>query len=173
MIDGSRRIASILLIQFLFAAGLAACDDESNAPKWKTIVAKKQVNLPEWLTIKDKMDPAVWLRSREVGHEVLPSDPEVGRLHRAFSQAAVRFFEDERMIANRTAQTSDTLAEVHQPERAVDIITGMIDVADTTSNRQLYSDMCQQYLNMRKTGADRTDALQQLSVSYKAQNNLR
>jgi hypothetical protein len=77
------------------------------------------------------------------------------------------------MIANRTAQTSDMLAEAHQPEREVDIMTGMIDVADATPNKQPFGDMCQQYLNMRKAGADRSTALRRLFDSYKTQNNLR
>ncbi|AUC95615.1 hypothetical protein CWS35_16275 [Bradyrhizobium sp. SK17] len=172
-IAGFRLNTVISFVLLLFMVSLGACNEESEPPKWKTVVVKEQTKLPEWLTIKDRVDPAVWLRSREVGHEVLPTDPEVDRLRRALGQARTRFVEDERMIANRTAQTSDMLAEARQPERVVDTMTGLIDVADTTPNRKLYGDMCQQYLNMRKSGADRTEALQRLTESYKDQDDLR
>jgi hypothetical protein len=151
----------------LCALCLAACNDEPDTSNERAVVFKKPEDLPKWLGISDKIEPSLWLRSREVGHEVLPSDPEVDRLRRAMQQASVRFYEDGRMIANRTAQTGDALAEIGQPERYVDILTSMIDVADFSPDRQLFGEMCQHYLITRKNGEDRTEALQQLSAAYK------
>ena len=168
-----RPAAALLALSLCLAA--AACDDEpaSDARDKKVVATENQHKLPQWLTAQDKIEPAVWLRSREVGREVLASDPEVDRLRRAFHQTETRFFEDERMIANRTAQTGDMLAEIGQAERAVDIMTGMIDVADVTPKKLPYGDLCQHYVNLRKTGQDRSAALSQLSEAYKAQNGLR
>ncbi len=75
------------------------------------------------------------------------------------------------MIANRTAQAADMLTEAGQPERYVDIMTGMIDVADATVAKKAYGDMAQHYLNLRKEGMDRTAALNSLTASYKAENS--
>ena len=100
---------------------------------------------------------------------MLSSDPEVDRLRRALHQSSIRFYEDTRMIANRTAQTSDMLREANQPERVVDIMTGMVDIADTSVQKKLYGEMCQHYLNIRKAGKDRTAAIQELSVAYREQ----
>ena len=168
-----RATAALLVLNLCLA--VAACDDDSasDAETKKVVAAGKPHKLPQWLTAQDKIEPAVWLRSREVGREVLTGDPEVDRLRRAFHQTATRFFEDERMIANRTAQTGDMLAEIGQPERAVDIMTGMIDVADVTPRKLPYGDLCQQYANLRKAGQDRSAVLNQLSEAYKAQNGLR
>jgi hypothetical protein len=55
----------------------------------------------------------------------------------------------------------------------VDIMTGMIDVADATPNKQPYGDLCQQYVTLRKNGVERSAALQQLFDAHKAQNGLR
>ncbi|MEC4589705.1 hypothetical protein VPG91_01785 [Nitrospirillum amazonense] len=159
----------------LMACGLAlvACDDETTtAPKGKVVATQSDGKLPAWLDVRDGMEPALWLRSREVGHPVLATDPEVDRLRRALRQAAERFIEEPRMIANRTAQTGDLLAEAGNREQAVDILVGMIDVADATPHKQIYGALCQHYLNLRKSGMDRSAALAQLVASYKAQNNL-
>jgi hypothetical protein len=161
-------MAALLLCSF----GLAACDDAASPGAGKVVASQGSTKLPQWLDIRDSVEPALWLRSREVGHPVLASDPEVGRLRRALNQAVGRFIEDERMIANRTAQMSDLLAAAGQPEQSVDIMTGMIDVADSTAHKQIYSALCQHYLNLRTVGVGRTTALAKLIESYKIQNNL-
>jgi len=169
----SRRTLGGWGLALLCTGMLAACDDDTAGSEDKVIAMKRPSDLPAWLTVKDKIEPSVWLRSREVGHEVLSSDPEVDRLRRAMHQAEIRFYEDPRMIANRTAQIADMLGEINQPERYVDIMTGMVDVADVSPSRQLYGEMCEHYLNIRKLGKDRTAALEQLSSSYKIQNQMR
>lgn len=161
-----------LAIGLLCGLALAACDDDHPAPPKKVVAVQGAAKLPAWLDVRDTMEPALWLRTREAGHPVLATDPEVDRLRRALRQATARFMEDERMIANRTAQTGDLLAAMSQREMAVDILVGMIDVADATPHKQIYGALCQHYLNLRKSGLDRPTALARLVASYKAQNNL-
>ena len=164
----SRR--TIVLGTFVVAAiPLSGCNDADEETE-KVVATTKPTSLPAWLTVKDHIDPSVWLRSREVGHDVLPTDPEVDRIRHAMLQLTLRFYEDARMIANRTAQTGDILAEMQQPERYVDIMTGMVDVADVSICKKLYGEMCQHYLNLRKQGKDRTAALQQLMTDYRGQD---
>ena len=167
----TRRSVGGLLLMLFGAGSLAACGDEADEPQRKVVSVSRPAQLPKWLTVKDVIEPSLWLRSREIGRLVLPSDPEVDRLRRAMHQATLRFFEDQRMIANRTAQTADMLAEAQQPERYVDIMTGMVDVADATVSKKAYGDMVQHYLNLRKEGMDRTAALNSLTASYKAENS--
>jgi hypothetical protein len=159
-------------VLLLCGIDLVACDDSAPSKDGKVVASQGTAELPNWLDIRDSMDPALWLRSREVRHRVVSNDPEVIRLRRTLNQAVARFIEDERMIANRTAQLSDALAETNHPEQSVDIMTAMIDVADATPHRQIYSALCQHYLNLRKSGMDRSAALANLVESYRVQNNL-
>ena len=160
-----RRAPFVLLLGYVLA--LAACNEEPDARRERTVVVKKPEEVSTWLSVTDKIETALWLRSREVGHDVLASDSEADRLRRAIRQAVSRFYEDERMIANRTAQTGDALAEAGQPERYVDILTGMVDAADLSSDRKLYGEMCQHYLILRRNGADRAKALEQVRTAFK------
>ena len=164
------RRALVLGSMALLTAALAGCDQSSDEPT-KVVATEKPHDLPTWLSVKDNIEPALWLREREVGHDVLPIDPEVDRIRHAMNQLAERFFEDRRMIANRTAQTADILAEMHQPERCVDIMTGMVDVADASVQKKLYGELCQHYINVRRDGKNRTAALRQLSDAYGRQGN--
>ncbi len=149
---------------------LAACDEAPEQRKM-VVATKRAEDISAWLAANDTMEPSLWLRSREVGHEVLTTDPEVDRLRRAMHQAEARFFEDRRMIANRTLQTASMLAEIGEPERYVDILTGLIDVADIAPGKKLYGEMCQHYLNMRKTNLSRSEALKKLAVSYQEKSS--
>ncbi|MGY4310279.1 hypothetical protein ACVIJ6_007522 [Bradyrhizobium sp. USDA 4369] len=162
---------SFLLLGCVLA--LAACKEEPDTRRERTVVVKKPEDVSTWLAVNDKVEAAVWLRSREVGHDVLASDPEAGRLRRAIRQAVSRFYEDERMIANRTAQTGDALSEAGQPERYVDILTGMIDVADLSSVRKLYGEMCQHYLILRRSGEGRMQALEHVGATFARANACR
>ena len=106
----SRRTFAGWTLVLVFGWALAACNDESSEPQERVVVQKQPGDRPDWLGLKDKIEPSIWLRSREVGHEVLSGDPEVDRLRRAMRQAESRFYEDPRMVANRTAQIADMLA---------------------------------------------------------------
>jgi putative heme degradation protein len=166
MLSVTRNGPSFLLLLLLYSASLAGCNDEPDTREERTVIVKKPEDVSTWIAVNDKIEPAVWLRSREVGHEVLSIDPAVDRIRRAMNQAVSRFYEDERMIANRTAQTSDALTEVGQSERSVDILTGMVDVADVSPDRKIYGDMCQHYLILRRNGEDRTQALEHVRAAY-------
>ncbi|UFZ02685.1 hypothetical protein LQG66_25890 [Bradyrhizobium ontarionense] len=166
-----RRALFVLLLGYVLA--LAACNEEPDARRERTVVVKKPEEVSTWLSVTDKIETALWLRSREVGHDVLASDSEADRLRRAIRQAVSRFYEDERMIANRTAQTGDALAEAGQPERYVDILTGMVDAADLSSDRKLYGEMCQHYLILRRNGEGRTQALEHVGAKFRHANACR
>ncbi|WP_156771417.1 hypothetical protein [Labrys sp. WJW] len=154
-------------ISSIALAFLGACDDDpSSSSSSQVVVATKPRAISSWLAQGDRQDPALWLRSREIGHEALPIDQDVGRLRKAISQARVRFYEDQRMIANRAAQTADALHEIGVQERYVDILTGLVDVADRSIGRTSFGAICQQYVTLRKSGKSRADALNYLADTY-------
>jgi hypothetical protein len=167
MLAVARSSRSFSVLLFLCTAFLTACNEEPESRDERTVVVKKPEDVSTWLAVTDKIEPAVWLRGREVGHEVLATDPEVDRLRRAIRQAVSRFYEDERMIANRTAQTADALAEAGQPERYVDIMAAVVVAAGVSLDRKLYGDMCQRYLILRRNGEGRTQALEHVGASYR------
>ncbi len=111
----TRRSIRGSFLMLACAGSLAACGEDADEPQKKVVSVSQPTRLPNWLTVKDEIEPSLWLRSPEVGHLVPPSDPEVDRIRRAMHRATLRFFEDQRMIANRTARTADVLAEAPTP----------------------------------------------------------
>ena len=85
----------------------------------------------------------------------------------ALALARPHFVEDERMIANRTAQVARMVTGVPDPET---LVSGLTAVAAPTGRRQLYGALCQQYVNLRTAGAEHRTALDRLRESYGAQD---
>jgi len=167
-----------LALALCLAAGLAACDrpeepaEAARAPEEQTVVAtKSDADIPSWLSPTDAMDPARWLASRELGRPA----PEVGsgadHLRHSLARAQKAFIEDPRMVANRTVQLGQMLAEAGTPEPYADLLDGLEAVAAVTTRKQLYGEMCQQYYNTRRQGADRATTLARLTERYAAQGS--
>ncbi|GJE16820.1 hypothetical protein [Methylobacterium marchantiae] len=156
---------------------LSACDrgeegkDQAVSTEDQVVVAtKSDADVPTWLSHTDPMEPARWLASREIGKPA----PEVGsqteHLRHSLTRAKDSFIEDPRMIANRTVQLGQMLAEAGKPEPYADLIDGLEEVAAATHRKQLFGEMCQHYYNTRQQGADRTSALSRLTERYAVQN---
>ena len=98
------RLLLKALVAIVICTSLVACNDADEPTDEKVVATGRPTNLPPWLTVKDGIDPAVWLRGREVGHTVLVSDPEVDRLRRALHQASTRFLRgsEDGSQSNRT-----------------------------------------------------------------------
>jgi len=156
------------------ALALAACgggDEAARKDEEPVVVAtRSDDDAPEWLSHTDATDPARWLASREAGQAVPETDPRTQRLRRGLTQAKGAFIEDPRMIANRTVQLSQMLAEAGKPEGYADLVDGLAGIAAASHRRQLYGEMCQHYFNTRQQGADKTQALARLAERYGAQD---
>ncbi|SEO57866.1 hypothetical protein SAMN04487843_102231 [Methylobacterium sp. ap11] len=146
---------------------LAGCGDEPAREEVPPVVARRDTaGRSDWLGADDRTDPALWLAARAAGHPVPAADATVAALRAALSLARPHFIEDERMIANRTAQVARMVASVPDPET---LVSGLTAVAAPTGRRQLYGALCQQYVNLRTAGADNRTALDRLRESYGAQ----
>lgn len=160
------------------ALGLAACDgpeepaEAARAPEDQTVVAtKSDADIPPWLAPTDPMEPARWLASRERGRPAPEVGSEADHLRHSLARAKDAFIEDPRMVANRTVQLGQMLAEAGTPEPYADLLDGLEAVAAVTTRKQLYGELCQQYYNTRRQGADRATALARLTERYSAQGS--
>ncbi len=147
---------------------LAGCGDEPAREEASPVVARRDTAArSDWLGADDRTDPALWLAARAAGHPVPGADATVAALRAALALARPHFVEDERMIANRTAQVARMVTGVPDPET---LVSGLTAVAAPTGRRQLYGALCQQYVNLRTAGAEHRTALDRLRESYGAQD---
>ena len=70
------------------------------------------------------------------------------------------------MVANRTAQLAEMLAEDGKPEGPAALIEGLASVVDPKRGKETYGELCQFYFTLRHGGADRDAALARLSARY-------
>ncbi|MHC2104166.1 MULTISPECIES: MxaH protein [unclassified Methylobacterium] len=167
-----RRGLASLVAASLVVAGLvlAACDraQESGSEEGQAVVARTaESELPPWLSPTDGTDPARWLAGREAGHPVPAGSEPVRVLQDALAEARTAFIEDPRMIANRTAQLGQMLAEIGKTERYALLLTGFSAVAARRGrHKSLYGEMCQHYFNTRARGVDHAAALALLADRF-------
>jgi hypothetical protein len=159
-------------------AGLAACDraeepgEAARGSEEHTVVAtKSDADIPSWLSPTDPMEPARWLASRELGRPAPEVGSQADHLRHSLARAKDSFIEDPRMVANRTVQLGQMLAEAGMPEPYADLLDGLEAVASITTRKQLYGELCQQYYNTRRQGVDRAATLARLSERYAAQGS--
>lgn len=157
------RLASAMLA----ALCLAACDDEEEAVQHEALVATSgtATTAAAWLGLGDGTPPELWLAGRAAGHPVAAEDPQVAILRRLLSDAAPRFNESTRMIANRTAQLEAMLAEKGISESPQSLLAGFLGASAAGAAPRDYGGLCQHYFNLRATGASRADALDALGFA--------
>ncbi|KQO78702.1 hypothetical protein ASF20_10305 [Methylobacterium sp. Leaf88] len=148
---------------------LGACDGGEPAQDTAVVATKSDAEVPTWLSPTDGMEPAVWLARREPGQPVARAAARSDHLRQSLSRAKEIFIEDPRMIANRTVQLGQMLAEAGEPESYTDLLEGLEGAASPTHRKQLYGELCQHYYNSRQQGLDRAQALARLTERYAAQ----
>jgi hypothetical protein len=153
------------------ALGLAlcACDDgERSGESPSSDAVRIEDKTPgAWLR-RDEADPAVWLASKELGRAAAPTDPRVATLRQALARADASFLESARMVANRTAQLADMLAEAGMKEDYATIIDELSAVVDAKRGKATYGELCGYYFSLRRGGADRAETLQILKQRFGA-----
>lgn len=148
---------------------LAACGSEEPREENQSVVARTaEGDLPGWLTPTDGTDPARWLAGREAGHPLPDDAPEVAAMRASLKTARTAFVEDPRMMANRTVQLGQMLAEIGKTESYRSLIDGLGGIAlPRGRHKSLYGEMVQHYYNARAQGADHDGALAQLASREK------
>jgi len=163
------RVAPICGAMCLVAA-VAACDEaeESVRAPPPVVASDAAVAGVAWLDLTDETRPEVWLASREAGRAMTPDDPAAADYLVLLQDAASRFNETPRMIANRTVQLEAMLGERGIDEDTRRILTGFLAVATKDAARRDYGSMCHHYFNLRSTGVDRPAALAALGSGVPA-----
>lgn len=153
------------------ALPLAGCGGEEEREREPgAIAARSDRAAPEtaWLSPTDRTEPAVWLARHAAGGQ--PVDPSaLVALRASLAEARGRFVEDPRMVANRTMQLEAMLAEIRVAESPAALIADLAGVAAASGRRQLYGEMCQHYVTVRRDGLSREAALARLRERYAAQ----
>jgi hypothetical protein len=151
---------------------LGACDrgpDERADAAGAVVAATSETSLPSWLAPTDGTDPGRWLAGREAGQALAADDPRVRRMDAVLARARDGFIEDPRMIANRTVQLGQMLAEAGIDEDYGTILDGLGGIAAGRGRRRsLYGEMVQHYYNARRQGADHGAALARLAAQRPA-----
>lgn len=159
---GRFRCAAAILTAVL----VAACDDEAETVRRNEPVAASDAETaaPAWLALDDPVAPEVWMASRAAGRTLDGDDAEVADYGRLLREAAARFNETPRMIANRTVQLEAMLAERGIDESTRVLVAGFLD-RPAGAVRGDYGALCQHYFNLRATGVDRDAALAALAAA--------
>lgn len=158
------------------AAGLlcAACGKEERASETIDVVeAQGGKSDGGWLRATDRVDAARWLASREAGRDLAVQDVAVERMREALQAARPHFLESDRMLANRTAQIGEMLAEDGRAENYAGLLEALANIAAAAGQKQTYGELCQHYYNLRRKGATREEALRLLSERYRTQKQFR
>ena len=162
----SSRMRALIAIACL--ATMTACDDRKQDREiGSSDEVDANIKTPQsWIRRNDDTDPAIWLASKGLDAAFGRRPNRRTRARRAFQTAATRFLESDRMVANRTAQLAEMLAEDGKPEEPAALIEGLASVVDPKHGKETYGELCQFYFTLRHGGADRDAALMQLSARY-------
>lgn len=149
---------------------LSACEDAKSPQEREqhAVAVKRDDELPRWLSLTDRVDPAVWLAAKESGRPS-PQGAAVERMRRALDEAKTHFLESPRMLANRLAQLGDMLTAAGMSEDYAELVGSLSQVASAAPVKQTFGEMCQHYFNLRSQGESRAAALASLAERYGAQ----
>lgn len=112
----------------------------------------------------DATPPQAWLAARIKGTDGTQRQAAEARLQQLLQQADAAFHETPRMLANRTAQLQQMLADIAVAEPPELILQGFIPLGHR-GRPTGYADLCQHYFNLRKSGLDRAAALRALDAA--------
>ena len=162
---------SLILLAFFLCA---ACGKEERASEPTDVIETQDRNSDAlWIRANERLDPALWLASREAGRELEARDPAVERIREAMLTARPRFLESDRMLANRTAQIGKMLTEDGKREDYGGILRDLTAIAAAAGQTQTYGELCQHYYNLRHKEVTREEALRLLAERYRTQKQFR
>jgi hypothetical protein len=178
--EGALRLATRVTMLALVPVLMPGCE-EASAPDVATTAAEQATKGPElprlkWLDAHNRNTPERWLASREAKVDLDENDPAVLDLRIKLNEAAQRFGDATRMIANRAVQLEEMLAEEGISEHAPELIETLSSTATALRQREGFGSLSQHYFNLRKQGVGREVALQQLkkaSVLLRTNGSLR
>jgi hypothetical protein len=158
---------ALLCLGCLLAGALAGCNDDE--PRAKPEHVEKRSGMApiaksDWLTREDDVKPEVWLIEHQAKSGAAPASDE-GHVRLALDEAAQKFRDSPRMIANRAVQLQNMLKAEGQDETAIALITGL-NGAIASGRIESFGAAGEKYYNMRKSGLSSEQALTSLSKLY-------
>lgn len=149
----------LLVLTVMWAALLMGCDRDPQKGGEGALASAVTVELDadieglralKFLQLIDGDVAALWLalHAQAPGDGTKPVEAVVARYEEMIRELATRLLEDRRMIANRTVQTRDELAD-HDIHVGIDeLVTGLLEVAraGVVGN---YGSYCDYYINLR------------------------
>jgi len=155
--------AGLLALLPLFWLGC----DEAPEPQATATPSQQTAEHPaipqiKWLDANKGITPERWLASRAAHADLTESDPKVEAMRAELNEAAERFRDPPRMIANRAVQLQGMLAAQGIDERAPELIKLLSSAALIGGPKEGFGSVCQHYFNLRQQGVGRDAALEQL-----------
>lgn len=163
------RLKNAFRLLICAAALLSGCGEpeQGGESRRSDVIAADHEERSTWLGATDRTDPAVWLASQGRDRQLDPNDPEALEMRRLLAVAGRRFLESDRMLANRTAQLAEMLSLDGRPESHAALLSSFSAIVEGTQAKVTYGDLCQFYLNLRRAGMQRGEALQSLAGHYR------
>lgn len=155
------------------------CDGPpSSSSETAPTMAESAANAPDrvdklrkakFLNLTENEVAAEWLALQEHREDpsYRPSSGDIAEFEQRIKLLARYTQEDRRMVANRTVQTRDLLAEHDVHETLLTLLDGMADVAEAHVVGN-YGTYCQWYVNLRQGRLDHRQALQQMMALKRA-----
>lgn len=160
-----------LPILFIMLVGCDYSQPESNATLVNLETENNYVsdvdNLRQtgFLEINQGSIAATWLalKAKPEDSTYLPEENEVAQYETHIVFLSKKLIEDRRMVANRTVQIRDKLANENIHESLLNLLEGLSDVA-REGVKGTYSDYCQWYLILRQNKLSHEAAIKEMKL---------
>lgn len=165
----SRLLECILLLVIL-----TACDQQQSDKANEQVIAHTEdktemdyeldaLRLMPFLAVHDDAIAAAWLALQDNSEQknYRPSPANIAQYETRIQQLAKQLKDDRRIIANRTVQTRDLLAQSQKQETLIHLLDGMIEVANAGVEGD-YGSYCQWYVNLRESQLSHQDTIEKM-----------
>ncbi len=123
------------------------------------------LRLMPFLAVHDDPIAAAWLSLQDHPEQAdyQPTPANIAQYEKRLQTLAKMLKEDRRIIANRTVQTRDLLAQNQTQESVIALLDGMITVARAGVEGD-YGSYCQWYVNLRQTSASHQETINKMKA---------
>lgn len=158
----------------VFSVLLMGCDQSSITPEVSeelennVVVDLERLRATKYLDVSQRNEAALWLAIMEKPGDKAyqPSKAEVSKYEAQVNFLTSRLLEDRRMVANRTVQVRDMLAEHKMQESLLTLLSGFGEVAKVRVAGN-YSAYCQWYLILRQNKMNHLAAIAEMKLIKK------
>lgn len=173
-----RAFSTIAVLASALLAALAGCSDDSPPQASKSEKAVKpdvkqaaDIRKIKWLEVGDRTKPETWLAYLDAG-DGEPDEDTRARFRVLVTLVSQTYMENRRMVANRIAQLGKMVHGGAQPETHMQLLEGFlsIPVRSGTGGERILSDFASHYVNLRRGGQTREQALEELRRGQPAIN---